>query len=245
MKKLILFLIGCSLLSVPAALAQATAGGLQTFQINTGTTPTEKQDIKFDLDFPGGTPEKLVKAIEKSAGKPLNAIIPSEFANEQLPALRMKSVTVKDLFKALQQSTTKTVRYQTGGGSTQQATASSGFQTQGTPDYESIWYFYKTAPNEQAESKVCRFYNLASYLETYKVEDITTAVQTGWKMLGETWPPVLNYHQDTRLLIVVGEPAKLSLIDTVLSELGKYQVGKTPKPAFSPPVANPAEPAKK
>jgi len=238
MKKLIPLLIGCSLLAMPAAFAQGTAVGQPpTRPLHTGATPPEKSaDVRFDLDFPGGTPAALVKAIEKSAGKPLNAIIPAGFANEQLPALRMKSVTIKDLFDALQQSSSTTVRlrdrHQIGG--TQQFTTSYGFQTRGAPDYESIWYFSKNAPTEPvepAEPRFCRFYNLAPYLETYKVEDITTAVQTGWKMLGETSPPVMNYHKDTKLLIVVGENAKLALIDTVLSELGKKSAATAGMPA--------------
>jgi hypothetical protein len=60
---------------------------------------------------------------------------------------------------------------------------------------------------------------LGPYLETYKVEDITTAVQTGWKMLGDPSPPTLNFHKDTKLLIAVGELERLKLIDSVLAEL--------------------------
>ncbi len=233
MKKLIPLVLGCSLLVVPAIFAQPAAALPPTPTGRPGAaTPATRPEVRFDLDFSGGTPAGLVKAIEKSAGKPLNAIIPTEFANEQLPALRMKSVTVKDLFDAIQQSTRTTVR-RLGGGNPD--TTSYGFQTLGAPEYESIWYFYKNATTEPVQAKLCRFYNLSPYLETYTVEDITTAVQTGWKMLGETSPPVLNYHKDTKLLIVVGETAKLGLIDTVLSELGKYPITKAPK-ASIPPV---------
>jgi hypothetical protein len=50
---------------------------------------------------------------------------------------------------------------------------------------------------------------------------VTTAVQAGWKMLGEKETPQLNFHEETKLLIAVGEPTKLELIDSVLAELGK------------------------
>jgi hypothetical protein len=53
------------------------------------------------------------------------------------------------------------------------------------------------------------------------VDDITTAVRTGWNMLGETNAPELNFHEDTKLLIAVGPLDKLQLIDEVLSELKK------------------------
>jgi len=48
------------------------------------------------------------------------------------------------------------------------------------------------------------------------VDDITTAIETGWKMLGETSPPTISFHKDTKLLIAVGEPSKLETIDAVL-----------------------------
>ncbi len=54
---------------------------------------------KFNLDFPGGKPAELVKAIEKAMGKPLNTIISDEDANVQLPPLKMNHVDVAQLFK--------------------------------------------------------------------------------------------------------------------------------------------------
>jgi hypothetical protein len=54
---------------------------------------------------------------------------------------------------------------------------------------------------------------------SYTVEDITTAIQTGWKMLGETNMPNVSFHKDTKLLIAFGEEEKLKLIDDVLSQL--------------------------
>jgi len=51
------------------------------------------------------------------------------------------------------------------------------------------------------------------------VDDITTAIQTGWKMAGITSPPELNYHKETKLLIAFGEPDQLKTIDNVLQSL--------------------------
>jgi hypothetical protein len=44
-------------------------------------------------------------------------------------------------------------------------------------------------------------------------------VQTAWKMLGETSPPVISFHKDTKLLIAVGAPEKLQVIDQALAAL--------------------------
>lgn len=57
---------------------------------------------KFDLDFNGGTPAQLVKAIETATGKPLNVIINKEDANVELPPLKMNDVSVAQLFQALE-----------------------------------------------------------------------------------------------------------------------------------------------
>src|SRR5436305_246924 len=54
---------------------------------------------KFNLDFAGGTPKDLVAAIQKAMGRSLNAIVPEEFADVKLPALKMEHVNVALLFE--------------------------------------------------------------------------------------------------------------------------------------------------
>ncbi|HEY1719073.1 MAG TPA: hypothetical protein VGH42_12370 [Verrucomicrobiae bacterium] len=184
---------------------------------------------KFNLDFPGGTPAELVKAIEKAMGKPLNAIIPDEFANEQLPPLKMNNVNVPRLFQALQLASVKQVQYVTGtyfGGfgvsnpSYSTFMSDYGFKTEGPETDDSVWYFFESKPPQSPPEKTCRFYQLAPYLDRgLTVDDITTAIQTGWKMEGETSPPEISFHKETKLLIAVGEPDKLEVIDNVLKAL--------------------------
>jgi len=209
----------------------------------------------FDLDFNGGPPGELVKAIEKASGKPLNAIIPPEDENLGIPPLKMKSVTVPELFDALAFATQKTANVVTGtyfGGSQashqyQQVQIAYGFKTDGTPRDESIWCFYNHTPPlppDQEPNRICRFFQLGPYLETYKIEDITTAIETGWKMLGaghDFTPPEISFHKDTKLLIAVGEPEKLRLIDSVLEQLsaGKTSAAKAPAPVKSGEPAKP------
>jgi hypothetical protein len=175
---------------------------------------------RFDLNFPGGTPKELVEAIEKASGKPLNAIIPDELANMRLPALKMNVVTVPQLFEALGAATTKTQTYMYQNQVSQQLT-SYGFKTHRPYGDDEIWHFYYDRANPPQEPKVCRFYQLGPYLDTYKIEDITTAIETGWKMLGETERPEIKFHKDTKLLIAVGEPSKLVLIESVLAQLNQ------------------------
>lgn len=207
---------------------------------------------KFDLDFPGGYPLELVKAIEKASGKPLNAIVPDGFQNLRLlPELKMNGVDVAQLFAALQAASLKNVTYVTGtyatgglGGRerpiTQSMISTYGFKTQGTPTDDSIWYFYYETPSVVPEPIICRFWQLESYLTKHKIEDITTAIQTGWKMLGESSPPTMNFHADTKLLIAVGQEEKLKLIDSVLRELTLWAKA-TPPPPSAPTQTQPPQ----
>ena len=192
---------------------------------------------KFNLDFPGGTPKQLVAAIEKATSRPLNVVIPDEYADEIIPALRMTQVTVQELFKAMELASNKTVPYRTssyyGGGpgssySYQQMETSISFQTGGAVNDDCIWYFLgRQQPHDllrletkPAPEKICRVYALTAFLEQgIKVEDITTAIQTGWKMLGDKDAPTISFHKETKLLIAVGEIGKLEMIDTVLRAL--------------------------
>jgi hypothetical protein len=230
MKNIIIPLMAGTLLALPPAFGQPA----QQRPPPTTSSVQIPDLVKFDLDFPGGTPRQLVAAIEKASGKSLNAIVSDDDAELHLPALKMRAVNVAELFQALSFASQKTIP--TPGG---YSTTEFGFRGLGNPSDNSVWYFYNLKPHP--ETKACRFYQLAPYLETYKVEDITTAIQTGWKMLGETNPPTISFHKDTKLLIAVGEQSRLQLIDFVLQQLAQ---GK-PQPQREATGAKGAEPPKK
>lgn len=172
---------------------------------------------KFNLDFPGGTPADFVKAIEKATGNPLNVIIPGEYAATELPALKMNNVDVPQLFNAV-----INVSYRYGPqrpGYSREVISSYGFETKDSKlSNDSIWYFfvYRAEPAQ----KNCAFYSLAPFLDRgFTVDDITTAIQTGWKMAGIAPVPELNYHKETKMLIAYGEPNPLQMIQQVLQTL--------------------------
>jgi hypothetical protein len=219
---------------------------------------------KFNLDFPGGTPKGLVAAIEKAMGRPLNAIIPTEDADLQMPPLKMNDVVVPQLFRALEAASVKQETRNTSmnffGGlspsySYTTVNTAYGFKTEGDVSDNSIWYFHVENPPQAqlsppAPAKNCRFYQLAPYLDRgLTVDDITTAIQTGWKMEGPETPPEISYHKETKLLIAVGEPGKLEVIDDVLKALqpstqnpiGNFQerlqsvIRRSPQPGGAPP----------
>jgi hypothetical protein len=177
---------------------------------------------RLDLDFPGGTPKELVAAIQKSMGKPLNVIIPDEFADTKIPALKMKNVDVPQLFQAIEAASSKQQYITPSPGSAQYVqTFRYGFRPNtGAVTDDTIWYFHVEKPIPSVPFKDCRFYSLAPYLDRgLTVDDITTAIKTGAKMLGENQEPQISFHKDTKLLIAVGEPSKLQIIDAVLKAL--------------------------
>jgi hypothetical protein len=181
----------------------------------------EKQSAltKFNLDFAGGTPKELVAAIEKATGKPLNTIIPDEDADTKLPPLKLNEITFPQLNDTLRVGTHKEER-----------TPGGGFRSYGdiyfktvdnSPSDSTVWFFAVDKPyTPPPVEKVCQFYSLSPYLDRgFTVDDITTAIQTGWKMAGVTPTPALNYHKETKLLIAFGEPNKLQTIQQVLQTL--------------------------
>ena len=182
---------------------------------------------KFNLDFPGGPPELLVKAIEKAMGKPLNVIIPTEGADVELPPLKMNEVVVPQLFAALGVASRKITMVQIENmppGHLTQQTTSYGFNTaDGTITDTSVWYFHAenpVPPSVEAPQKICQYYSVSPYLDRgFTVDDITTAIQTGWKMADVKPTPELSYHKETKMLIAFGEPNKLETIKNVLNTL--------------------------
>jgi hypothetical protein len=212
----------------PATLPPSPTFQQRLQMIKSSVSPQTETPVltKFNLDFPGGTPEQLVKAIEKAMGKPLNAIIPPEDADLQMPPLKMNDVIVPQLFAALEATSRKTIAVSTGGfGSSYSIfTSDYGFKTADSPLTDAaIWYFHAEKPSMPpmvSTQKICRFYSLEiPLLRGFTVDDITTAIQTGWKMSGIASPPELNYHKETKLLIVFGEPGELNTIDAVLQTL--------------------------
>lgn len=188
------------------------------------STPAPENHLTvFDLDFPGGTPRELAAAIEKATSRPLNVIIPLEYADTRLPPLKMSRVDTAHLFQALQRAmilpvVAHNVPY----------TVTSAFLPGENPSYnindwkgltdDTVWVFvHNGLPSRES---VTRFYSLAGSLQNgLTVDDVVTAVKTAWQMHGVTQIPKLSFHKETNLLIADGDPAQVEMIDGVLNAL--------------------------
>lgn len=239
-KYLLLFTVG-TLLAASSAIAEPPP---YQFAIDpkTGMPVAVTNTLpQFDLEFAGGTPKEFVKAIEKATAKPLSVVIPEETAKLTIPALSVKNVTVTELFNAATKACTRTAPYivqrSDGTAAYGDYTESWGFRTEGIPHEKSIWYFYwdRARPHDIVAPTICQFFQLGPYLDAgYQVEDITTVIQTGWKMLGETKAPELVYHKDTRLLVAVGAKNLVEMIGEALKQLPLTPRAKTAKNEDAP-----------
>jgi hypothetical protein len=205
-----------------ATLASAPAFGQQSGPARSQAMASVPKPalVKFDLDFPGGTPAELAAAIQNATGRPLNVIIPSEAAHAKFPPFKMKNVDVAQLFRALLLAShhreTRT-EPSSGGPHSFYRDLFCGFQTDGDVTNDSIWYFHNDGIFPAAPS--VRFYLLTPYLDRgLSADDITAAIQTAWKMLGGSTAS-LTFQKETKLLIAAGKPSQLNIIDTVLKTL--------------------------
>jgi hypothetical protein len=192
---------------------------------------------RFDLSFSGGTPEDLIAAIVRVTGKPLNTVIPDDCKNLQIADFSVRNVNLAELFEALKNASSKVQRFMVdrpdNNWSFEERNLSYGFSTTGPPTENSIWCFAREGEPgsyQTVSATICRFYQLSPYLDAgYKVDDITTAIQTAWKMLGDTNPPSLTYHKETKLLIATGECHEIYVIDDALKQLSTNKQNKMEK----------------
>jgi nitrogen regulatory protein PII len=157
----------------------------------------------FDVDFPGGTLARLLVAIEGKLGSKPNVIASEEALGIVLPAFSLRQVTTGDLLQALEKlgiiedmmlnisSTGKII--------TVQAKA-----------------YRKT---RTATKPSTRIYDLRDVLGAYKIADIVTAVETAWEMRIEKATAKMKFHEETKILIAVGDENELGVIEYVLQEL--------------------------
>jgi len=194
----------------------------------------ESKLTRFDLDFPGGTPAELAAAISKAMGKHLNLVIPTEQADAKIMPIKFDNVTVRDVFAAIGLASEHEEAFSSGIGGPAQLTVVKMTFSPCSPDKspysdETVWAFRYDRPNKEIVAlmvppktpppQICRYFQLAPYLENYSIEDITTAIQTGWKMAKVDPIPQLSFHKETSLLIAVGTEASVNQIPDVLNAL--------------------------
>jgi hypothetical protein len=168
--------------------------------------------------LPGGRRTDVSQGMREATGEVPNVMIAPTMRDVQLPSFELQNVTMNDVFQALNGLSQST-------GGTWQLSGSS----------EAIWVLNPTpkpstipvAGFQPLPSKrQCRIFPLSRYLNDYTIDDITTAVQTAWGMVGEESDPQLKFHKDTHLLIAVGSDQQLAIMQEVLNSLNGEMILK-------------------
>ncbi|HEX5176631.1 MAG TPA: hypothetical protein VFV83_06365 [Chthoniobacteraceae bacterium] len=189
---------------------------------------------RFDLNFPGGNVREFVAAVTKALGRPVNVIIPKEAEATTIPPVEVYAVTVNALFGALSNASMRQVLVENKNAPNLSGYRETGFHfvpqdNRGSP--ETVWTFQVMAPPELrteepvTAARAVQYYPVAEYLSHFDVEDITTAIESGWQLQGgelaKAPPPILRFHEETKLLICAGSPQQLEVIPQVLAGLGQ------------------------
>jgi hypothetical protein len=157
---------------------------------------------RFDLSFAGGTPQKLASQMEIASGSKLNVLIPPELADARMPPMELRSVSVQDVFDSLRLLSRDTMLWIRTGGS--------------GDENPNLWVWVLA---RQPDTRKTQAFYVGHLLKKFKIDDITTAVQTTWQLGGKDARTELKYHQDTQLLIALGYPEQLSTAAEVLAQL--------------------------
>lgn len=208
MKKLIV--IALLVQTALSAYAQATPG-----------TPAPRLPLagpdanRFEIVFPGGTPRDLIAMLDKQVGPEANVMIAPSMEKARIPAFTLRNVALSDVFMALNSL----------------ADGSNSGMWTATGSTAPVWVLNPTPPKADPfqqrlnavanppKREVCDIFPVSHFLTTYKVEDITTAVQTAWSMQEDSSGATLKFHVDTGLLIAVGPVEKVAIVKSVLSSL--------------------------
>jgi hypothetical protein len=161
----------------------------------------------FDLAFHGGPPGKLVEAIEKASGQKLNVLLSPNLSTSAIPRMELRSVSVATVFSSLNRVLVQDENVQ-------------WFPV------DNVWILQ--SGSQRRSSQV--FY-VGHLLNKFKVEDITTAIQTTWQLAGKDPKAELKYHQDTQLFIALANKSQLETVTEVLRELQRAlaPVGQAPE----------------
>lgn len=161
----------------------------------------------FDLKFPGGSPSELLAAIKTAGGK-VNALVQPGMEKVQFPKLDFRGVTTANVLTAVSMLDNGRSRWL---------------------ENDRVWVLI--APPTNRRTQVFYVGNLLSQL---KIDDITTAIQTTWQMAGKPVTTEMKFHEETKLLIVLGEPKQCESVSEVLGQLAN-SISNTPGTTVSAP----------
>ena len=189
--------------------------------------PSADPGSRVSLNFPGGTLEDFLVALDHAYAGPINVILPSD-SGAMVPTVRVSNVSLGEVFVAITNAEPR-IKFVPA-------------NREGT-----VWSAV-LAPRV-SEPVLVRSYAVERLLEKYSINDLTTAIGTSWEMARTVertdgfleqqkfprWTapdpePELKFHQETKLLIVCGSARDLELAQNVIEQMNPQQlVRRSPK----------------
>lgn len=205
--------------------------------------PSAKDKVIPFVRFPGGSAEELANTLRKIIDPPPNILIPENLKGADVPPFELQNVKLADVFQALNSLTeNKEANWQLSGSNEpiwvlNPLNKTDGF---GMPFPQQVDPL-TGMPLVNGVARNCQIFPVGRFLAKYNVEDITTAVKTAWEMMGNEKNASMKYHKDTDLLIVVGTPGQLAILNDILKSLEEQMKQETPSreskgSALKPPL---------
>ena len=162
----------------------------------------------FDFKFPGGSVMDFLKQLEEQGPEKMNLILTPGFVqramNISVPPMDLHNVTKAAIIRAFNQILIE---------------ANAQIMSESTGGKELI---YTGISRPKADQRRPQVFYVGNLLNKFKIEDITTAIQTTWEFAkpkeGEN-KPELKYHQDTQLILVFATPEQINVVADVLDQL--------------------------
>lgn len=173
----------------------------------------------FNIDFPGGSIEKLVKSISSSSGAIFNVIGEKADLATEIPAFSLRNADGESLANALNQLIAAR------GLNLKRAPGGSLRGSRGETNFP----IYLLARRSDEQSTAFDSFQLEPFLEKQSIDDIVSAIRT-LSGLNPANPPdglQLKFHPATKLLLVSGTPEAILVASKVISTLS----GAPPGPA--------------
>ncbi len=165
----------------------------------------------FNVDFPGGTIEQLVKAISADGSAIFNVVGEKADLATPIPAFSLRNADGESLSNAINQMIAAR------GLNLNRAQGPSMSGRQGLINYP----IYVLTRRNVIDRPASASFQLGRYLEKQSIDDIVTAIRTLWELNPANRPEALQlkYHPATKLLLASGTPEAIDVAGKVIATL--------------------------
>lgn len=187
--------------------------------------PSRNQWV-FNIDFPGGSIDQLVKSISTAGGGTFNVVGEKADLATEIPAFSLRNADGESLANALSQLVVPR-------GLNIIRAPGPNFGPKGPTNFP----IYVLVKRNAIDRPMTKSFQVGPYLDKQSVDDIVVAIRTLWELNPGNRPEALQikYHPPTKLLLVSGTPEAIMAAAEVISNLAI-----PPKP--SPKESSPTKP---